>query len=166
MKKIYLLILCSLLIAHRLLADEGMWLPCLLGQQKLDDMRKKGLKLSAEDLYSINQSSLKDAIVLFGRGCTGAIVSDEGLLLTNHHCGFGSIQRHSAIDHDYLTDGFWAMNQEEELANPGLLLKPAMFAQVELPVGAKGQVVTVPTSAVIDSGARQIVLIQQGEGRF
>jgi hypothetical protein len=120
MKKYYLLLLCSLLYALSSLADEGMWIPSLIGQQKLDEMRKKGLQLTAEDLYSINQSSLKDAIVLFGRGCTGAIVSEEGLLLTNHHCGFGSIQKHSAIEHDYLTDGFWAMSREEELPNPGL----------------------------------------------
>jgi hypothetical protein len=83
-------------------------------------MQKKGLKLTAEDLYSINQGSLKDAIVIFGRGCTGELVSDEGLLLTNHHCGFGRIQSHSTIEHDYLTDGFWAMSKEEELPNPGL----------------------------------------------
>ncbi|MBW6459391.1 MAG: S46 family peptidase [Bacteroidales bacterium] len=83
-------------------------------------MRKRGLRLSAEDIYSINQSSLKDAIVLFGRGCTGAIVSDQGLLMTNHHCGSGSIRRHSAVEHDYLTDGFWAMSKEEELPNAGL----------------------------------------------
>ncbi|MFO7614271.1 MAG: S46 family peptidase [Bacteroidales bacterium] len=114
------LILCSTLYALSLLADEGMWIPSLLGEQKLDDMRKRGLRLSAEDIYSINQSSLKDAIVLFGRGCTGAIVSDEGLLLTNHHCGSGSIRRHSAVEHDYLTDGFWAMSKEEELPNTGL----------------------------------------------
>jgi hypothetical protein len=120
MKKIVIGLLCSLFFANLLIADEGMWIPSLIGQQKLDDMRKKGLKLSAEDIYSINQASLKDAIVLFGRGCTGAIVSDEGLLLTNHHCGFGSIQKHSAIEHDYLTDGFWAMSREEELPNPGL----------------------------------------------
>jgi hypothetical protein len=119
MKRISLL-LCSLLYALSLLADEGMWIPSLIGQQKLDEMRKKGLRLSAEDIYSINQASLKDAIVLFGRGCTGAIVSNEGLLLTNHHCGFGSIQRQSSIEHDYLTDGFWAMSREEELPNPGL----------------------------------------------
>jgi hypothetical protein len=97
-----------------------MWIPSLLGKQKMDEMRKKGLKLSAEDIYSINQASLKDAIVMFGRGCTGAIVSGEGLLLTNHHCGFGSIQKQSSIEHDYLTGGFWAMSHEEELSNPGL----------------------------------------------
>jgi hypothetical protein len=120
MKKTALTFLITLLVTNLLLADEGMWIPCLLGQQKLDEMRKKGLKLSAEDIYSINQASLKDAIVLFGRGCTGAIVSDEGLLLTNHHCGFGSIQKQSSIEHDYLTGGFWAMKREEELPNPGL----------------------------------------------
>ena len=119
MKKTLLVIL-SLLYALCSFADEGMWLPSLIGQQKMDEMRKKGLKLSAEDIYSINQASLKDAIVLFGRGCTGVIVSAEGLLLTNHHCGSGSIQRHSSIEHDYLTDGFWAMSLEEELSNPGL----------------------------------------------
>jgi hypothetical protein len=118
--KQFSLLLCSVLYALSLLADEGMWIPSLLGQQKLDEMRKKGLRLTAEDIYSINQASLKDAIVMFGRGCTGAIVSDEGLLLTNHHCGFGSIQRQSSIEHDYLTDGFWAMSRDEELPNPGL----------------------------------------------
>lgn len=107
---------CSLITR----ADEGMWIPSLIGEQKLDDMRKRGLKLSAEEIYSINQGSLKDAIVMFGRGCTGTIVSGEGLLLTNHHCGKGSIQRHSAIEHDYLTDGFWAMSKEEEIPNAGL----------------------------------------------
>lgn len=120
MKRITLLLLSFLLPVNLLLADEGMWIPSLIGQQKLDDMRKKGLKLTAEELYSVNHASLKDAIVLFGRGCTGAIVSGEGLLLTNHHCGFGSIQRQSSIEHDYLTDGFWAMSRDEELPNPGL----------------------------------------------
>jgi hypothetical protein len=120
MKQLYLLLFSCLFVIRFAIADEGMWIPSLLGEQKLDDMRKKGLKLTAEDIYSINQASLKDAIVLFGRGCTGAIVSDEGLLLTNHHCGYGSIQRHSSIEHDYLTDGFWAMSREEELSNAGL----------------------------------------------
>jgi hypothetical protein len=101
-------------------ADEGMWIPALLGEGRIREMHSRGLRLGADDLYSINGSSLKDAIVLFGRGCTGAIVSAEGLLLTNHHCGFGQIQSHSTIEHDYLTDGFWAMSREEELPNPGL----------------------------------------------
>lgn len=118
--KYYLITLSAMLFALCSFADEGMWIPSLVGQQKLDEMRKKGLKLSAEDLYSINHASLKDAIVLFGRGCTGAVVSDKGLLLTNHHCGFGSIQRQSSLEHDYLTDGFWAMSLDEELPNQGL----------------------------------------------
>ena len=100
-------------------ADEGMWLPSLISQ-RIADMQEKGFKLDAKDIYDINQASLKDAVVLFGRGCTGEIVSDEGLLLTNHHCGYGQIQKHSSVEHDYLRDGFWAMRRDEELPNEGL----------------------------------------------
>ena len=100
-------------------ADEGMWLPSLISQ-RIGDMQAKGFKLTAEDVYSVNQASLKDAVVLFGGGCTGELVSDEGLLLTNHHCGYSYIQRHSSVEHDYLKDGFWAMNRNEELPNKGL----------------------------------------------
>jgi hypothetical protein len=81
-------------------------------------MTDMGLKLTAEDIYSLNKASMKDAVVIFGGGCTGEIVSPEGLLLTNHHCGYGSIQKHSTVEHDYLTNGFWAMNRKEELPNP------------------------------------------------
>ena len=101
-------------------ADEGMWLPFLLKQLNEQDMKKNGCKLSAEDIYSINKSSLKDAIVQFGGGCTGEIISNQGLLLTNHHCGYGQIASHSTVEKDYLTNGFWAMNKSEELPNPGL----------------------------------------------
>ncbi len=100
--------------------DEGMWLPMLLKQLNESDMQKKGLKLSAEDIYSVNQSSLKDAIVSFGGFCTGEMISPEGLLLTNHHCGYGQIQQHSTVENDYLTKGFWAMDKSQELPNPGL----------------------------------------------
>lgn len=100
-------------------ADEGMWLPSLIGE-RIDDMQEKGFRLGAEDIYSINQASLKDAVVLFGRGCTGEIISPEGLLLTNHHCGYAQIQKHSSVEHDYLRDGFWAMTRDEELPNEGL----------------------------------------------
>ncbi|HBF88641.1 MAG TPA: serine protease [Bacteroidales bacterium] len=103
-------------------ADEGMWIPMLL-DKKYDEMKKLGLKLTAEDLYSINHSSLKDAIIQFGNGCTGEIISAEGLILTNHHCGYGQIQSHSSVEHDYLTDGFWAMTRAEELPNDGLVAK-------------------------------------------
>ena len=100
-------------------ADEGMWLPSLISQ-RITDMQEKGFKLDAEDIYSINQASLKDAVVLFGRGCTGELISADGLLLTNHHCGYSQIQYHSSVEHDYLKDGFWAMSRDQELPNPGL----------------------------------------------
>ncbi|MFN5182339.1 MAG: S46 family peptidase, partial [Bacteroidota bacterium] len=101
-------------------ADEGMWLPMLIKSLNEKDMKKNGLKLTAEDIYSINKSSLKDAVVHFGGGCTAEIISDAGLLLTNHHCGYGQIANHSTVEKDYLTNGFWAMNKDEELPNPGL----------------------------------------------
>ena len=119
MKRHLLLLLVFLTAIQPLRADEGMWLPALISQ-RIADMQAKGFKLSAEDVYSVNQASLKDAVVLFGSGCTGELVSDEGLLFTNHHCGYSYIQRHSSVDHDYLKDGFWAMNRNEELPNPGL----------------------------------------------
>ena len=103
-------------------ADEGMWLPSLISQ-RIADMQAKGFHLSAEDIYNVNEASLKDAVVLFGRGCTGELVSPEGLLLTNHHCGYGQIQKHSSVEHDYLRDGFWAMTRNEELPNEGLTVK-------------------------------------------
>ena len=104
-------------------ATEGMWIPALL-QAVEGDMQDMGLKLTAEDIYSINRSSLKDAIVQFGGGCTASLISGEGLLLTNHHCGYGQIQSHSSMERDILKDGFWAMSKDEELMNPGLT---AMF---------------------------------------
>ncbi|MBQ2229442.1 MAG: S46 family peptidase, partial [Bacteroidales bacterium] len=118
MKKTILLLL-SLALSFQALADEGMWLPNLIAR-RIDDMGAKGCRLSAEDIYSINQASLKDAVVLFGSGCTGELVSPKGLLFTNHHCGYSFIQRHSSVEHDYLKDGFWAMSPAEELPNPGL----------------------------------------------
>ncbi|MBX7241013.1 MAG: S46 family peptidase [Bacteroidia bacterium] len=119
MKKIlcFLLILPGLILTAR--SDEGMWLPILLKSIE-GDMQKNGFKLTAEDIYSVNKSSMKDAVVLFGGGCTGELISNEGLMLTNHHCGFGQIQSHSTVEKDYLTEGFWAMNKKEELQNPGL----------------------------------------------
>ena len=120
MKRITLLITLILTLAVGIAkAGEGMWIPMLL-QYNEKEMQEMGMKITAEDIYSINHSSLKDAIVLFGGGCTGEIVSDYGLLLTNHHCGYGYIQKHSSVEHDYLTNGFWAMNRGEELPCPGL----------------------------------------------
>lgn len=104
-------------------ADEGMWIPMLVENANYQAMVEKGLKLTPEQLYDINSASLKDAIVQFGNGCTGEVVSDQGLLFTNHHCGYGQIQAHSSVENDYLRDGFWAMTMEEELPNPGLTVK-------------------------------------------
>ncbi len=120
MKKFIYLVFALLTSSHFVLAGEGMWIPVLLQQLNEQEMQQMGMRITAEDIYSINRSSLKDAIVLFGRGCTGEIISNQGLLLTNHHCGYGQIQRHSTLQNDYLKDGFWAMNQTEELPNPGL----------------------------------------------
>lgn len=113
-------IVIFLLFIQSLSAGEGMWLPHLLGQLNEKEMRDMGMKITAEDIYSINHSSLKDAIVLFGGGCTAEVVSDKGLIFTNHHCGYGNIQRHSSLEHDYLSQGFWASSLAEELPNPGL----------------------------------------------
>ncbi|MBP6977316.1 MAG: S46 family peptidase [Bacteroidales bacterium] len=101
-------------------ADEGMWIPLLLGEMNEEEMMAMGMRITAEDIYSVNHSSLKDAVVIFGGGCTAEIVSGQGLILTNHHCGYGSIQRNSSIEHDYLTEGFWAFSHDEEIPCPGL----------------------------------------------
>ena len=100
-------------------ADEGMWIPMLLGRNEAA-MQKAGMHISAQDIYDINNASLKDAVLLFGGGCTGEFVSHEGLVLTNHHCGYGQIVRHSTVEHDYLTNGFWAMSRDQEIPCPGL----------------------------------------------
>ncbi len=119
MKKTVLFLGALIAFSLTAMADEGMWLPSLI-YQSIGDMQAKGFRLTDEEIYSVNQASLKDAVVLFGGGGTGEIVSDEGLLLTNHHCGYSYIQRHSSVEHDYLRDGFWAMNRNEELPNRGL----------------------------------------------
>lgn len=119
MRKTLLLVALIIATSFSAFADKGMWLPSLISS-RIKDMKAKGFKLSAEDIYSINKASLKDAVVLFDGGCTGEIVSEKGLLLTNHHCGYDAIQALSTVEHDYLTDGFWAMSHAEELPCPGL----------------------------------------------
>jgi hypothetical protein len=114
------LIILVTLFSINLKADEGMWLPSLVGKLNIQKMSSIGCKLTAEQIYSINNSSLKDAVVALDHGsCTAELISADGLLLTNHHCGFGEIQEHSSVEHDYLRDGFWAAKREDELANPG-----------------------------------------------
>ena len=112
-----MVLLLSVMVAK---ADEGMWLPYALNGQNLAEMQAMGCQLTAEQIFSFNQPSIKDAIVQFGGGCTGEIISPEGLLLTNHHCGLSYVQKHSSVEHDYLTDGFWANEKSQELPNPGL----------------------------------------------
>lgn len=121
MKKLLSIALILLLgFAPKIKADEGMWILPLIQKLNMETMQKMGLKLTAEEIYSVNNSSMKDAIVIFGGGCTGEMISDEGLLLTNHHCGYGQIQELSSLENNYLDNGFWAATQEEELPAPGL----------------------------------------------
>jgi hypothetical protein len=114
------LFILLLTVGFKLKADEGMWLLPLIEKLNIGKMTELGFKLTAEDIYSINKACIKDAVVIFGGGCTAEIVSPQGLLLTNHHCGYGQIQAHSTVEHDYLKDGYWAMTKEQELPNPNL----------------------------------------------
>jgi hypothetical protein len=121
MKKVALFLVLFIFVKVIVFAEEGMWIPMLFEKLNEKRMQDLGLRLSAKDIYDINQSSLKDAIVQFGGGCTAEIVSDKGLIFTNHHCGLGAIQRLSSMDHDYITHGFWAQSPEQELPCPGTI---------------------------------------------
>src|SRR6187402_3048387 len=153
MKKLLIIAAISLLTGLKAFADEGMWLPLLLGEQVYNDMVKKGLKLTKEQLYSINKASLKDAVIIFGRGCTGEIVSSEGLIFTNHHCGYEAIAAGSSIEHNYLRDGFYAKSKQEEIPARGLyadfLLKVEDVTK-EIEDSAKGM-----------SGAERAAIVQR-----
>lgn len=121
MKKIFASIFIITFLTNNIVkADEGMWLPMLLGEQVYADMVKRGLKVSKEQLYSMNQACIKDAIIIFGGGCTGEIVSKEGLIFTNHHCGYNAIAAASSVEHNYLRDGFWSKSKAEEIYAPGV----------------------------------------------
>ncbi len=120
MKRILYLLLSALLFSNVTFAREGMWIPLLLEKYNFAEMQQMGFKLSVQDIYDINNASMKDAVVIFGGGCTGGLISDEGLLITNHHCGYRQIQSHSSLENDYLTNGYWAMDKSGELPNPGL----------------------------------------------
>lgn len=117
--KRFFIVAALMIMGMSAIADEGMWIPMLLGKNEAD-MQKAGMKISAKDIYDINHACLKDAVLLFNQGCTGEYVSNEGLFLTNHHCGYSYITSHSTVAHDYLTHGFWAMSKDEELPCPGL----------------------------------------------
>jgi len=122
MKK-FIATLCLIVFVNiSIFADEGIWLP-ILQKYTVEDMQKKGFKLTAQDIYDVNNSSLKDAIVHFGGGCTGVVVSKNGLIFTNHHCGYSEIQEHSSVEHNYLDEGFWAKSYRDELPNSKLTVK-------------------------------------------
>ncbi len=123
MKRKILIITLIILHSPCAKADEGMWLPFMIPEVLFGEMKEMGLNISSEELFSLTETSIKDAIVSFGGFCTGEIISDYGLVLTNHHCGYGRIQAHSSVENDYLQDGFWAMSMEEELPNPGLYVR-------------------------------------------
>ena len=155
--------LLSVMVAK---ADEGMWLPYSLNGQNLAEMQAMGCRLTAEQIFDLNQPSLKDAIVQFGGGCTGEIISAEGLLLTNHHCGLSYVQKLSSVEHDYLTDGFWAKSKDEELPNPGLSV--LFLSQVEDVTQAVLEGVTTETTeaerqALINKNSRQIAKDRRGD---
>lgn len=129
MRKISIFLMFLFLIPSLASAKKGMWIPSLLEKINASEMKAMGMKISADEIFSLNQTSMKDAIVIFGGGCTGEIISDKGLLLTNHHCGYRQIQQHSSVENDYLTDGFWAPNIESELPNPGLSAKMLTYME-------------------------------------
>jgi hypothetical protein len=122
-RKFALLVGFIILSLSSVFAKEGMWIPTLLDKYNIAEMQQMGFKLTANDIYNVNHASMKDAVVLFGGGCTGELISDQGLLITNHHCGYDAIQDHSSVEHDYLTNGFWAKTRQEELPNPGLAVR-------------------------------------------
>src|SRR6478672_9561518 len=118
----FLKLLLLLFVVNVSAQQGGMWVPSLLRGMNESEMKKLGMKISAADIYDANKPGIKDAVPQFNGGCTAEMISPKGLLLTNHHCGFEQIQSHSSLEHDYITDGFWAMTMEEELPNPGVVV--------------------------------------------
>ena len=156
MKKVLLFLLIVFTLSAGSYAgtpDEGMWLPIFVERLNFVDMQKMGLNLTAEEIYSINNSSMKDAIVNFGNFCTAEVVSPDGLLLTNHHCGYDAIQTHSSIEHDYLTDGFWAMSRDEELKNDGIKIDYGSDPKVKAGLTGVNAGVAETGTIVLTSGA-------------
>jgi hypothetical protein len=167
--KIQIIAILLLLLSNLTRADEGMWLLSLLEGYTIEDMQSKGFKLTAEDIYSVNQACLKDAVVIFGGGCTGEMISGEGLVLTNHHCGFGAIQSHSSVENDYLTHGFWAMSREEELPNPRLSVRFLRYMKdvgEEVFSGTEKATDKAGRDAIIASNIDKIVQDANEEGKY
>ena len=150
MKKLLTLI-AIVMLSLPMRADEGMWIPMLL-QRNEAAMQRAGMHISASDIYDINHASLKDAVLLFGGGCTGEFVSHEGLVLTNHHCGYSYIVKHSTVEHDYLTNGFWAMTRDQEIPCPGLCV--TRLVRME---DVTAQVLAGVTSETLEADRERIV---------
>ena len=168
MKKTLLTLVTILCFSTISRADEGMWIPALL-QRNEAEMQAMGMKITADDIYSINHSSMKDAVVLFGGGCTGEIVSDQGLLLTNHHCGFDWIQRHSTVEHDYLTEGFWAMTMDEELPCPGLkaiMLKNMVDVTAKILFNVTEQTTDEERAELISENIKKLIEAEQARSEY
>ena len=161
MKRVFLVItlIINVLSAK---ADEGMWLPYRLSDKSLYDMQQLGCRLTAEQIFSLNQPSLKDAIVQFGGGCTGELISPEGLLLTNHHCGLNYVQSHATVEHDYLTDGFWAYSKAEELPNPGLTVSFLVLVEDVTDAVLEGVTDEETRSKVISQNCKKIIEDNKG----
>jgi len=168
LKKNLLITVFALFTFLSLQAKEGMWIPTLLNKYNIEEMKQMGFRLTADDIYSVNQASMKDAVVLFGSGCTAELISGDGLLITNHHCGFDAIQNHSSLQHDYLTNGFWAKNHQEELANPGLTVR--FLNRMEdvsdlILSGTEGKPID-SVSVIISRNTKQMISKASDKGKF
>jgi hypothetical protein len=164
-------VLVALLIgfAGTLKADEGMWILPLIKKLNIKKMQGKGLELSAEDIYSINHSSLKDAVIIFGGGCTGEIISDQGLILTNHHCGYGTIQELSTVENNYLEDGFWAKTKDDEIPSPGLsvtFMKRMEDVTAKIEAGLTDDMSEAERGAKIQEISKQIADSVKGDSHY
>ncbi|MDO5341167.1 MAG: S46 family peptidase [Bacteroidia bacterium] len=162
MKKVFLTIALIIgVLCTR--ADEGMWLPYSLNNQSLQEMQRLGCQLTAEQIFNLNQPSVKDAIVQFGGGCTGELISPEGLLLTNHHCGLSYVQKHATVEHDYLTNGFWAKSKEEELPNTGLTVSFLAFVEDVTAAVLEGVTDETTRSEIIEKNIEKLCKERKGE---
>ena len=169
MKKLIVALLLVMLAIPFARSDEGMWIPLLIEKFNIEIMQEKGFKLTAEDIYSVNRACMKDGVMIFGGGCTAELISPEGLLITNHHCGYGRIQSHSSLEHDYLTDGFWAMSREEELTNPGLtvtFLKYMEDVTDRVMSGIKRRMSEEERNKIIESNISEIVAEASGGNHY
>src|SRR5699024_7230822 len=162
----FLRLLFILLTVPLLAQQGGMWIPSLLEGMNETEMKNLGMKMSAKDIYDVNNSSLKDAIVHFNNGCTSEMISEKGLLLTNHHCGYSQIQSHSTLENDYLEHGFWANNLKEELPNPGVTAtfiiriedvteKILQGVRPEMDEAAKQQIIEANISATVQNSPKE-----------